>query len=853
MKIGTPPLWVLFALFFQTAHAQKKIRLVDVLKSIEESDSVSFSYDFKLINEVYFPEAYDLQALSKYLKNNKGVELQFLDEGFYSVTPASKSYSFQFNTENGEADLANEIATVSNKGKPIFQEVLENGTLSFEHKPSLEDSIQISVVGYETVNLSSRELLNQITFDKELKIKTTLLKDVIIQNYITRGINFSAIDHKTTINIDDLALLPGETDGDVFSALATLPGVSSPDGRAGNLFLRGSPPDQSFILFNEIPIYHRGHYFGTISPYNPKSIQQIEVSKNGYSAKNGGRVGGLISIRSKPEKSKKPTIGVGANTLYAQAFGNTTFNKNRTQISAGYRQSFPSDWQSPKLEVITDRILLGSPIDPNNMRTVVENYRVNFRDFNIDLIHQINSKNELSIQFLNIFNRTSYDFSEDDLLANEESEFFNNGLNINLQTEITDRIKGTGSFLYSRYTSGFISEQFRGGSPQAQTGTRDNIVEDYSFKYDLEISVGYNYLNAGLELNYQESEFELTNPGNPMMMRPPLVLNQEVSSIIPALYSDFQFNQWDDFFFQAGLRAVYYEELEQFELEPRLFLNYQVSNDILFKSSYGRYNQFIGQVRNLDFGQAGFENGLWLNANEENISPIQSNQFMLGSTLSFGKLTFDVEGFLKYTGDVTFSSTVNLRPNSTFSNADYEAKGVDILLKYSPTQNLDLWSSYSFVDNQFVFDDSDGFEQTPDFDQPHNYSFTGSYQKNRFKFTLGWRWASGLVGRSFELQQELMAATQRPAMPGQGGMMPPPNQPMQEIPERYEPTHALDISSSYTLPKTEKQSFITTFGVSLLNVYDRENVLDQIVGPTGGLIVRNSFGFAPNFMLTVQW
>ena len=63
----------------------------------------------------------------------------------------------------------------------------------------------------------------------KLKTKATTLDEVSVYAYMTSGIRSNIDDLSLEVHVDDLALLPGETDGDLFQALDALPGIASPD------------------------------------------------------------------------------------------------------------------------------------------------------------------------------------------------------------------------------------------------------------------------------------------------------------------------------------------------------------------------------------------------------------------------------------------------------------------------------------------------------------------------------------------------------------------------------------------------------------------------------------------------
>jgi len=196
------------------------------------------------------------------------------------------------------------------------------------------------------------------------------------------------------IDVNDLPLLPGETDGDIFASVSALPGVSSPDGRAGNLLIRGSETDQTLILFDNIPVYHRGHYYGTISPYNPKIVSDVEVYRSGFHPRLGDRVGGAIVINS-DEAGEESNYGVGANTLFGMGYGKVRIS-DKLSSSFSFRNSYPRSFQSLKLEEISQSVFAATSLVGGRGR-LTQKVDVTFRDFNARLDFDANKRNQLSL------------------------------------------------------------------------------------------------------------------------------------------------------------------------------------------------------------------------------------------------------------------------------------------------------------------------------------------------------------------------------------------------------------------------------------------------------------------------
>ena len=93
--------------------------------------------------------------------------------------------------------------------------------------------------------------------------------------------------------------------------------------------------------------------------------------------------------------------------------------------------------------------------------------------------------------------------------------------------------------------------------------------------------------------------------------------------------------------------------------------------------------------------------------------------------------------------------------------------------------------------------------------------------------------------------------------PGGGqGPLGPDILTVDDLPERYPTFKSLDLFVTYELPKTGSRKWKANFGLSLINVFDNQNLIDQVV--RGGdimnrqLIDRYALGFSPNLNITIS-
>lgn len=851
----------------------QQVTLVDQLKSLSAVTEVTFSYDAELLGGIVTDKKFQsVRELEVFFQERSALRLERLSGSEFLIVPQKSSVSFFFKPLSDTGSLQEfYVDIVKGESEVLFQDFLSDpeDPISFLWTPRPYDTIKVISTAHDPVTISGNDLLLSLKHEVKLKEKVTYLEEVVIENYLAKGINLNVAKQTTSIEMSDLALIPGETDGDVLASLATLPGVNSPDSRPGNLYVRGSSPDQNLLIYNNIPIYHRGHFFGTISPFNPAVVADVEVFKNGLDPSMGGRVGGAIVINSYSYLDDFESIGFGINSLYGNAFLKQKVGK-KVGVSLSGRRSLPSGFQPPKLVNISDMVYAATALTGPNNNFDLDDVDVLYEDYNINILFEPNEQNRIKLSGLLTQNATEYVLLEDTTRDSERFAYDNQGVSLDWEHTFNDKTSGTLVAFFSEYRTEY---------QQQEEDTRDrrlnfdvgqsNEIQDVSASYQVtrqinssnELLVGAGVQQTQVEYDYRDIPID----------NPPLRLDDKTSASVLSGFANYSFIGPGKFYFQIGGRADYFSRLAQVFISPRLLLNYDINQDFLLKASVSRHYQFLNQIKLLQFGNSGFDNELWQLPGDENIKPIFSNQFMVGGILSKGPVVFDIEAYRKTVDDINYATTTELNPMTTYESAMWDVSGFDIFSKTQITNGFSLWTSYEYSEHTVVFDADESTSYTYKYNRPHRFKMGGLYQKGRWKLSFSWKILSGMYGRSLEALDDFENIGND--LPDDGppdggppdGMPPPgggPGMPgpdiltIDDLPERYPTFKSLDLFVTYELPKTRSRKWKTNFGLSLINVFDNQNLIDQVV--RGGdainrrLLNRYALGFSPNLNITIS-
>jgi hypothetical protein len=820
-----------------------QITLQEAFELLEAQHEIKISYDPDLISRVDYrvsKSALSINQLMDQVTTELPLTFQSAGEDYYAVYPITSIFKIALFDSLESQTIENPIIATDGK---VIPSTFDGVTCQVELSPDINSTVSIHVIGFDDKIISFDELLNGKNLNIGLKPITVELEGLIIRDYLTKGIDLDPASQNIRINTEDLPLLPGETDGDIFASISALPGITTPDNRPGNLFIRGSSTDQSLVLYNDIPIYHRGHYYGTISPYNPKMVSEVKVYRNGFDPSIGGRVGGAIKIDSKLDHQNSEKFGIGANTLYGTSYAKLSSKNDKWSVAFGARRSFPYTWNSPKLDAITEMVFAGTALTDTTGETEVE--QIVFEDYSGGITFRPNKKHSISATSLYTRSRIEYSI----LNTVEYNELTNIGSNVKWNYKINDRWKTAFSMTLSEYQfDGQANTTSINGFPLSVNTIRD-ISFNESVYYQFENG---NLLNTGINFTHQEVDSKYANSNAQTDEYIKEYTHDQAATL--SHFFNFDWNSQPKIFAQAGLRTNYYSGNSEIDLAPRIFFNYFPTHNLTFKLSSGLYNQYLSQIKGLEFSSGGFDNELWQLANTKNVNTISGSQSMIGLVFNKKGWVADAEYYYKTTQNVTYYSISRLSERGYYFDADQQMYGLDLMLKKQITDDFSAWAAYSYSRSFILIDTVQRFRKiTSQYSQPHVINFGTSWQKGSFKASLGWYLASGQYSRTFKIIQVNENTASMIEKSGD------PN-PFDDLPLRYPNVHQLNFSASYKLEQTETRNWSGSIGLSLINIYNQENQIDTVVRANAGsssnpvtLLPRYSMGFAPNLMVIVEW
>lgn len=734
--------WGLYIVIWVTSFgfaqkAAERIPLVTFISQIEQQFNVKFSYAVEDVNGLTIASPKSSLSLPQaidYLNANVLLNFKALDERYITVSLLHKRISIAGIIKAEDSKNTLHGATITTDNHSVITN--KNGYFNFENIP-LSATVTISYIGYESQHFKANELFSTTNKPKEIVLKPSNeeLNQVIINVYLTPGLQ-KYLDGSTVLNTKKFGILPGLIEPDVLQSIQTLPGVESTNESIANINVRGGTNDQNLMIWDNIKMYHSGHFFGLISAYNPNLTNKIIVTKNGTSAQYSDGVSSTINMFTNDEVSTNFSGGAGINLINADAFLAIPIAKN-LEIDISGRRSITDIFNTPTFTNYYKRSFQDSEInaDSNQNNTNSDFY---FYDYTAKILFDLNEKHQFRANLIGINNALDYtEFNRENSNSETKASTLsqkNVGYGGNWKAQWNDKLSTNLISYYSKY----------------------NIdATDYRIQNDQRLTEANEVLETGIKLNtyYKATEYfnllagyEFNETG---MLNQTTVSAPSYSSTKKdvldnhGLYSEAEFHK-NKTYFRLGVRFNYFQKFKTILVEPRINIRQQLSNQLALKLEGEFKNQTATQIIDFEDDFLGVEKRRWVLVNNKNIPIATSQQGSFGLEFKANKLHIDLTGFYKVVDGIT-ASNQGFYNNFQYKNAhgSYTAKGIEFLANKTAAK-YSTWFSYTYSINNYEFESFNPSTFPNNVDIRHSVSLGFNYDivKN-FKLSIGGIWRNG--------------------------------------------------------------------------------------------------------------
>jgi outer membrane cobalamin receptor len=514
-------------------------------------------------------------------------------------------------------------------------------------------TIRYSYVGYENVE-QKLDLNKNLVMNIEISPSVMALDEVIVSSERDENIT-SAKQGVEKLNMKDIENIPvlfGEKD--ILKTIQLLPGISSSAEGSTGFNVRGGSMGQNLILLDEAPLYSSSHLMGFFSVFNSDAIKDVTVYKGGIPAKYGGRASSVLDITMNNGNSKTFSGSGGIGLVSTRLTLEVPILKDKMSFIISGRRTYGD--------------LVAKLLFPEQL--VRDDMKFYFYDLNAKLNYTINDKNRLFLS--GYFGKDIFELGKD-----IGTGWGNTTGTIRWNHLFSDKIFSNTSLVYSKYDYGFVFGQ---NSLRLRSGIEDlSLKEDATWYINPEntlkfgINIIYHKFRPGEITSGDTANFETVLSDKKAFESAIYIQNeQKITSRLSANYGlrFSTFNQigpgWfyeynaanepiDSTWYGKG-KAAY----PRFGFEPRLSVNYMLSEKSSIKLSYNRMVQYLHLLSN---STAGSPTDVWM-PGSNNLKPVFVDHVSAG--------------FFRNFLDNSIETSVEIYYKNMINSSDYE-DGADII------------------------------------------------------------------------------------------------------------------------------------------------------------------------------
>jgi hypothetical protein len=660
--------------------------------------------------------------------------------------------------------------------------------------------------------------------------KTQILPPIIITNYLTKGIEKNL---NTSFNVfpNKLGVLAGLTEADVFETLHQLPSVVNPNETATQIIVRGGNSDQNNILFDNIPIYHKGHLYGMISPINPNIVNKITFYTKATNPRYNEKASSVIAINTNETINDKPVLNFGVNGINFDVNTSVPIIKNKLQIETSIRRSISELFETPTFKRYEEKVYQTTRINNSKEK---EFY---FTDYSFKLNFIPNVKNQFFFTTLFIDNNLDYSIDESQNNSlNDLLKIKNFGASFKWNRKWNSKLNQTTIVSYSDYNSKFNRFKFN-NTVLASSFKKGNQVYDANFTHFFKFKKDSNTdFELGYQLNFKNVSYAFIKKENNNTF---LLDTENKNNTKHQLFGNISFKK-NNFHFNIGGNLNYYSELNKFKISPRILISKQLSKYFKIEFTTEFKNQNIHQIDETVLSDLTLDNKIWRLSNGNKTPIIDSKHYSFGGVFNKNKWTIDLDFYYKTLNGITALSLGYLNPeNPNFNIGKQKNTGIELYIK-KDFKPFNVWINYSLLNLKNKFENINKNNYFTAIQEiKHNGSISFSYKKNKLETAIAWFIHSGKPFTDYFLDTNNKLVFSRINT------------------KRHPAYHRLDFTSTYKFYISKKRNVNGKIGISIRNLYNHKNWISReyLVSntPNQSIDIHNVYGIklTPNFLVRV--
>lgn len=605
--------------------------------------------------------------------------------------------------ENGE-DIFEGMVVVKNLSNTgaktnaygFYSLTLPNGTYTLIYRAAGYEPKEMEVTLTENIRINI-ELLVPTAIKEMEAVQITAVKE---NDNITKS--GMAVTTLTPKDIETIPVIFGEKD--IVKILQLTPGVKAAgEGNAG-FYVRGGGADQNLVLIDEAPVYNASHLLGFFSVFNSDAIKDVSLYKSGIPAEYGGRASSVMDVKMKEGNNKKFGASGGLGLISSRLTVEGPIVKDKGSFIVSGRRSYLDLF----LKASKDKDL--------------KNTKLYFYDLNLKANYKITEKDRLFLS--GYFGRDNFSFS--DIFG---FKWGNATSTLRWNRIVSDKLFSNTSLIFSNFNYSFdigAGDDTFGVSASIQDW---NLKQDFNYYLNKNNSIkfGANVIHHTFkpgELRSSTSAFNEFKIDDQYALEFGVYAQNDhkignlFSIMYGVRYSGFNYMgkgtayEYDKDGTNIGettygnFKTIKYHHF----LEPRVSMNFILSEKNSIKLAYNRNSQFLHQLSN---STTGSPTDIWV-PSTNNVKPQIADQVAVGYYRNFYDNMFALTTEIYYkhlSNQIDYRNGANLFLNNEIEGGLVYGKGRTYGLEIQLEKRKGKftgWISYTLARSLRQFDQING-------------------------------------------------------------------------------------------------------------------------------------------------
>jgi hypothetical protein len=736
------------------------------------------------------------------------------------------------------------------------------GIFSIKHVPIGSHALSISMIGYQTKNVTSVIVAVNKTYYAEFELLEIAgkLDEVTITSFKGED-NLLTPVSAFSYSREEIFRNPG-AQGDIMRALSVLPGVVSGGSQFSAIAARGQGTQDNVYMVDDMPMFNLSHLEaeGVVSGFNdpnggrysifaPRVIDNVQFQNGGFDATFGRKSSSYLGLGIKEGNKETRSFSAQAELLGVTLIFDGPLTKKTSLFTSARYLNFAA---------VTNTV--GIPSQPD----------LSLGDYLVKTTTEINAKNKLS--FIAMYNPeralrsidhidSDVDLGEDNsggtILFNHRSSGALAGLNLRTLTSTTSYWKNVLYFRasgvdnnFGQYTpsidaEGTVIDPKYGNheddlrsikNNQREAGYRSIFTKDYE-KLIITAGVDATVINLDYERILKRTDTVYTFRTSDVRLNPSQYYQVVDPALFDATHNSTAFNgsgyislSWNisrRFTLNPGLRYDYTGFADQHTLSPRVSGSVMLNDRHSINFAYGIYYQ--DAAYSFVAGQS----------SESKVRNERTIQSIVGYKIQFSSdLKFTAEAWHKQLDDLVVQR--NTVQRFVTNDGSGYAYGADFSLVKRLSRKYHGQLSYSYMES--VRDDNNGYgEYDYTFNIPHVVSLMASYNPNdRWILSTRFRYGTGRPIDDFIVHDNVLNDPDQMRY----------GQEITQVNGKRVPDFlSLDIRADYKVQM--RRSDLTLF-LDVTNIQNTFNVSREVFIPLTGEVTRTGLGMLPTFGVKLE-